>query len=172
MLLPLLLFGFHNRKTILQTQIVRCFHELCQTFFIAVVLLSGIAAHRIDDEVRVDVIPVRVGSHYDFVTWDLLRQLQGNLVRHLRGDRIVGMEGLHHVVVHPPLGAVVRLLGVHELLESALWHTVDACDQRSALIIHLGCLAAVVEDTIKTADSLSAPVLYEVNDCHSITALL
>lgn len=60
----------------------------------------------------VDVIPVRVGSHYDFVTWDLLRQLQSNLVRHLRGDRIVGMEGLHHVIVHSSAGAVVQLLGV------------------------------------------------------------
>ena len=85
---------------------------------------------------------------------------------HLRGDRIIWAEGLHHVVVHPPLGAVVQLLGVHELLESALWHTVDACDQRSALIIYLGCLAAVVEDTMEAAYSLRFLARHTMNNGH------
>lgn len=118
------------------------------------------------------MISVRVCCDHNFKAGNLLCQLQGNLVSHLRDDRIVGMEGLHHVVVHPSTGSVVLLLGVHELLDRALWHTVDACDQRSALIIYLGCFAAVVENTTQTTYGLGAPVLYKVDDCHSVTALL
>ena len=110
--LLLLLPGLHNRKAILQTQFVRCFHELCQTFFVAVVLLPGIAAYGIDYKMRMHMISVRVCCDHDFKTGDLLRQLQGNLMCHLRGDRIVGMEGLHHVVVHSSAGVVVLLLCV------------------------------------------------------------
>ena len=170
--LLLLLPGLHNRKAVLQTQFVRRFHELCQAFLVAVIFLPGVTAYGVDDKMGVNVIPVRMGGNHNFKAGNLLRQLQSNLMGHLRGDRIVGMERLNHVVVHPSLGAVVLLLGVHELLESALWHTVDACDQRSALIIYLRFLAAVAENTTQTTYRLGAPVLYEVNDCHSVTALL
>ena len=130
------------------------------------VLLAGVAAHRIDDEVGMDVFPVRVCSHNDFVAGNLFRQLQGDLVSHLRGDRIVGTEGLHHVIVHPSAGAVVLALGVQKLLEGSLGNAVDAGDQRPALIIRLGRLAAVAENTTQTTYGLRASVFYEVNDCH------
>ena len=51
--------------------------------------------------------------------WNLLRQLQSNLMCLLRGDRIIRPEGLNHVVVHPSLGAVMQSLGVHEFLQGA-----------------------------------------------------
>ena len=105
--LLLFLLGFHNRKTVLQTQLVRCFPKLFQRISIAVVLETSITTYRVDYEVRVDVIPVGVGCYYDFEAGDLLRQLQGNLMCHLRGDRIVRTEGLNHVIVHSSLGAVV-----------------------------------------------------------------
>ena len=92
------------------------------------VLETGIAAYGIDYEVRVDVIPVGVGRYYDFEAGDLFRQLQSNLMRLLRGDRIVRTEGLNHVVVQPTFCAVMQSLGVHEFLEGALRHTVDAGD--------------------------------------------
>ena len=63
-----------------------------------------------------DVIPVSVGRYHNFKAGDLLRQLQGNLMCHLRGDRIVGPEGLNHVVVQPTFGTVVQALGVHKFL--------------------------------------------------------
>ena len=126
-LLPFLL-GFYNRKTVLQTQLVRCFPKLFQRISIAVVLEAGVAAYGVDYEVRVDVIPVGVGCYYDFEVGDLFRQLQGNLMCLLRGDRIIRAEGLNHVVVHPSLGAVMQSLGVHEFLQGALRHTVDAGD--------------------------------------------
>lgn len=165
-LLLLFLLGFHNRKTVLHTQLVRCFPELFQRFSIAVVLETGIAAYGVDHEMGVDVIPVSVGCHYDFKAGDLLRQLQGNLMCHLRGYRIIGTEGLNHVVVHPSLGAVIQTLGVHEFLEGALGHTVDTADQRATFIIHLGCLAAIVQDTIEATYCLGALVFYKMDDRH------
>lgn len=75
-----------------------------------------------------DMIPVRMSCYHDFEAGDLLRQLQSNLMCPLRGDRIIGTEGLNHVIVHPSPGAVVKSLGVHEFLQGALRHTVDAGD--------------------------------------------
>ena len=115
---------------------------------------------------RVDVIPVGVGCHYNFEAGDLLRQLQGDFMGHLWGDRIIWMEGLHHVIVHPTFGAVVQTLGVQKFLQSALRHTVNAGDQRSALVVHLGILAAVVDDGIESAHGLGALAFHKVNDCH------
>ena len=110
----LLLLGLHNRKAVLQTQFVGCNHELRQTFFVAVIFLPGVTAYGVDDKMGVDVIPVRMGCHNNLKAGNLFRQLQSNLVGHLRGDRIVGMEGLHHVVVHSSAGAVVLLLGIQK----------------------------------------------------------
>ena len=80
------------------------------------VLETCITTYRVDYEVGVDVIPVGMGCHNDFKARDLFRQLQGDLMCHLRGDRIVGPEGLNHVVVQPTFGTVVQALGVHKFL--------------------------------------------------------
>ena len=92
------------------------------------VLETGIAAYGVDYEMGMDVIPVRMGCYYDFEAGDLFRQLQSNLMGLLRGDRIIGTEGLHHVVVQPTFGTVVQALGIHEFLQGTLGHTVDAGD--------------------------------------------
>lgn len=85
---------------------------------------------------------------------------------HLWGDRIIRPEGLNHVVVHPSLGAVMQSLGVHEFLQGALRHTVDAGDQRPAMVVHLGIFTAVVDDRIETAHGLGAFAFYEMDDGH------
>ena len=164
----LLLFplGFYNRKAVLHTQLVRYFPELFQRISIAVVLETGVAAYGVDHEMGVDVIPVRVGCHHNFKAGDLLCKLQGNLMGNLRGDRIIGTEGLDHVVVQPSLGTVVQPLGIHKFLQGALGHTVDAADQRTAFIIHLGCFAAIVQDTVEATHCLGALVFYEVDNSH------
>ena len=74
-LMLLLLFWFHNRQIILRTQFVRCFPKHFQRILIAVVLEAGVAAYRVDHEMRMDVISVRMRCHYNFKTGDLLRQL-------------------------------------------------------------------------------------------------
>lgn len=112
------------------------------------------------------MISVRMSCHYDFEAGDLLCQLQGDLMSLLRGDGIVGTERLNHVVVHPSLGAVVKSLGAHELLQCALRHTVDAGDQRPALVVYLGILTAVVDDRIEASYSLGAFAFHEMDDGH------
>lgn len=165
-LMLLLLFRFHNRQTILRTQFVRCFPKYFQGILIAVVLEAGVATYRVDHEMRMNVISVRMRCHYDFKTGDLLRQLQRNLVCLFRGDGIIWTEGLHHVVVHPSLGIVVKPLGIHKFLQCALRHTVDAGDQRSALVVYLGILTAVMDHRIETANRLGAFAFYEMDDSH------
>ena len=112
------------------------------------------------------MVPVGVGCHYDFEAGDLLRQLQSDLMCLLRGDRIIGTEGLNHVVVHPSLGAVMQSFGVHEFLEGTLRHTVDAGDQRPTMIVHLGTLTAVVDDRIEATYCLGAFAFYEMDNSH------
>ena len=124
--LLLLLLGFHNRKTVLHTQLVRCFPELFQRISVAVVLETGVAAYGVDHEMGMNVITIRMSCHYDFEAGDLLRQLQGDLMGHLRGDRIVGTEGLHHVIVHSSICASVLPLGSHEFQQGSLGYTVDS----------------------------------------------
>lgn len=140
----LLLLTLYNRKTVLHTKLVRCFPKLFQRIFIAVVLETSFTAYGIDYEVGVDVIPVGMGCYYDFKAGDLFRQLQGNLMCLFWSDRIIGREGLNHVVVQPTFCAVVQPLGVHKFLQGTLGHTVDAADQRTTFIIHLGCFAAII----------------------------
>ena len=130
------------------------------------VLETGIAAYGVDYEMGVDVVPVSVGCHYNLEAGDLLRQLQGNLMCHLRGDRIIGTEGLNHVVVHSTLGTMVQTLGVHEFLQCALRHTVDAGDQRPALVVYLSIFTAVVDDCVETAHCLGAFTFYEMDDSY------
>ena len=164
--LLLLLLRFHNRKAIFQTQLVRGFPKQFQGLFVAVVLETGVAAYGVDDEVGVNVIPVGMGCYHNFKAGDLLRQLQGDLMCLFRGDGIIGMEGLHHVVVHPSSGAVVQTLGIHKFLQGALGNTVNAADQRATLVADLGILTAVVDDGIETTYGLGALAFYEVYDCH------
>ena len=126
LLLLLFFLGFYNRKTVLQTQLVRCFPELHQAVFVAVVLETGVAAYRVDYEVGVDMFPVRVRSNKDLIAGDLLRQLQGDLMGHLRGDRIVGTKGLNHVVVHSSVRTSVLPLGIHKFQHGSPGYTVDS----------------------------------------------
>ena len=162
----------YNRKTILHAQFIRCFAQLHQAFLVAVVFLSAFTADGVDDEVGMDVIPVGVGRHYDFKAGDLLRQFQRNLMGHLRRHRIVGMEGLDHVIVHPPAGAAVLMLGVHELLQGDLWHTVDAGDQTAALAFRFGFPAAVIDDALQTAHGLGAFAFCKADDRHYVHRFL
>ena len=115
---------------------------------------------------RMDMISVRMRCHYDFKPGDLLRKLQGNLMGLFRGNGIIWTEGLNHMVVHPPLGIVVQTLGIHKFLQCALRYTVDAGDQRSALVVYLGILAPVMDDRIETANRLGAFAFYEMDDSH------
>ena len=113
------------------------------------------------------MIPVGVGRYYDLEAGDLLCQLQGNLMGHLRGDRIVRTEGLHHVVVHPSVRASILPLGIHKFQQGSLGYTVDPRDQGTALVCNFGWPAAVGDDTVQTTNGLGLLAFRKLNDCHS-----
>ena len=113
------------------------------------------------------MFPVRMGGNDDLVARDMLRQLQGNLMCHLRGDRIIGTEGLHHVVVHSSVRASVLPFGIHKFQQSSLRYTVDPRDQGAALVRNLGRPAAVGDDTMQTTNGLGLLAFRKFHDCHS-----
>ena len=115
----------------------------------------------------VQMLPVRMSSNDDLVAGDLLCQLQGNLVSHLRGDRIVRTEGLNHVVVHPSVRASILPLGIHKFQQGSLGHTVDPGDQGTALVCNLGRPAAVGDGTVQTTNGLGLLTFRKLHDCHN-----
>ena len=113
------------------------------------------------------MIPVSVGCHYDFEAGDLLRQFQCDLMCHLRGDRVIGTEGLHHVVVHSSVRASILPLGIHKLQQGSLGHTVDPGDQGAALVGNLGWPVTVGDGTVQTTNGLGLLTFRKFYDCHS-----
>ncbi len=162
-----LLLGFHNRKTVLHTQLVGCLSQSHEAFLVAVVLESGFIAHGIDHEMRVQMLPVRMGGNDDLIARDLLRQLQSDLMCHLRGNRIIGTEGLHHVVVHSSVRASILPLGIHKFQQGGLGHTVNSGDQGTALVRNLGRPAAVGDGTVQTSNGLGLFAFRKFYDCHN-----
>ena len=113
------------------------------------------------------MFPVRMSSNDDLIAGDLLCQLQGDLMGHLRGDRIVRTEGLHHMVVHPSVRASILPLGIHKFQQGSLGYTVDPGDQGAALVCNLGRPAAVGDGTVQTANGLGLLAFRKFHDCHS-----
>ena len=163
----LLLLRCHNRKTVLHTQLVGCLSQCHETFLVAVVLETGFEADRVDHEMRVQMLPVRMCGNDNLIAGDLLRQLQRNLMCHLRGDRIVGTEGLNHVVVHSSVRASILPFGIHKFQQGGLGHTVDPGDQGTALVRNLGRPAAVGDGTVQTTNGLGLFAFRKFYDCHN-----
>ena len=167
-LLPLLLLlRLHNRKAVLHTQLVRCTAQFHEAFLITVVFEAGFVAYRVDYEMGVQMLSVRMGSNDDLIAGDMLCQLQGNLMGHLRGDEIVRTEGLNHMVVHPSACASVLPLGVHKFQQSSLGYTVDSRYQGTALVCNFGWPAAVGDGTVQTTNGQGLFAFRKFHDCHS-----
>ena len=113
------------------------------------------------------MLPVCMSSNDDLIAGDLLRQLQSNLMGHLRGDGIVRTEGLHHVVVHPSVRASILPLGIHKFQQGSLGYAVDPRDQGAAQVRNLGRPAAVGDDTVQTTNGLGLLTLCKLHDCHN-----
>ena len=113
------------------------------------------------------MFPIRVRSNEDLVAGDLLRQLQSDLMRHLRSDRIIRTEGLNHVVVHSSVHTSVLPLGIHKFQQGSLGDAVDPRDQGAALVRNLGWSAAVGDGTVQTTNGLSLFAFCKLHDCHS-----
>ena len=116
---------------------------------------------------RVQMLPVRMGSNDDLIAGDMLCQLQSDLMCHLRCDRIVRTEGLHHVVVHSSVRVSVLPLGIHKFQQGCLGHTVDPGDQGAALVCNFGGPAAVGDSTVQTTNGLGLFAFRKFHDCHN-----
>ena len=161
-----LILGLYNRKTVLHTQLVGCFSQCHEAFLVAVILETGFVAYRVDHKMGVQMLPVRMGGNDDLIAGDLLCQLQCDLMRHLRGDGIIGTEGLHHVVVHSSVRASVLPLGIHKFQQGSLRYAVDPGDQGAALVRNFGGSAAVGDDTMQTTNGLGLLAFRKFHDCH------
>lgn len=85
---------------------------------------SRLEAHRIDDDVRVNVIPVNVSSHQTLILRKLMRcPLLGNPVGQLWCNPFTGGEALDIVVILPPTGFVPETLCSQHLGEDREWVT-------------------------------------------------
>ena len=78
---------------------------------------------------RMDMRSVRVSSNNNFITGNFCCQLQCNLMSDFRCELLTGMEGLDHVIVHPPIRILMKPLGVHEFLQCKLWNAVHTTYQ-------------------------------------------
>lgn len=115
----------------------------------------------------VQMLSVRMGGNDDLVAGDMLCQLQGDLMGHLRGDRIIGTERLHHVVVHSSIRASILPLGIHKFQQGGLGYAVDPRDQGAALVRNLGRPAAVGDGTVQTTNGLGLLAFRKFHDCHN-----
>ena len=134
---------------------IRELTELRQVRLFKVELPAGLEADGVDDEVGVDVLPVRVGGHDDLVVLPLPRQLQCDPVRLLRGDGLLRMEGLDEVVVHPSAVFSVLQLGADELGPAGRRLAVHAGHQMLPLAVCLFRLHHVPEHRAHAAPGLS-----------------
>ena len=140
--------------------------ELRQVRLFKVELPAGLEADGVDDEVGVDVLAVRVGGHDDLVVLPLLCQLQCNLVRQLRCDRFLRMEGLDEVIVHAAVVLSVLQLGADELGAAGVCLTVHAGHQMAALISGLFLLHHVLEHRTHATAGLTTGTVDSCDDGH------
>ena len=140
--------------------------ELRQVRLFKVELPAGLEADGVDDEVGVDMLAVRVGGHDDLVVLPLLCQLQCDLVRQLRRDRFLRMEGLDEVIVHPAAVFSVLQLGADELGAAGICLAVHAGHQMAVLIGGLFLLHHVLEHCAHAAAGLPAGTVDSCDDGH------
>lgn len=140
--------------------------ELCQVRLFKVELPAALEADGVDNEVGVDVRPVRVGGHEDLVALPLLCQLQGDPMGQLRRDGLLRMEGLDEVIVHPAAVFSVLQLGADELGAAGRRLAVHAGHQMAVLIGSLFLLHHVPEHRAHAAAGLTPGTVDGCDDGH------
>lgn len=145
---------------------VRDLAELRQVRLFKVELSAALEADGVDDEVGVDMRPVRVGGHEDLVALPLLRQLQCDPVRQLRRDGLLRMEGLDEVIVHATAVFSVLQLGADELVAAGRRLAVHAGHQMAALMGGLFLLHHIPEHRPHAAAGLTPGTVDGCDDGH------
>lgn len=168
----LFLLRLDHGQTIFQAQSIGHIPQMLEGFHVAVVLFACVRADGIDDEVGMDMLPVGVGGHHHLEALELLCQFQGNLMGGLGCQLLLWVEGLDQLIELPSLRFFVEPLGVQELPEGSLRHTVHPCDQRPTLVCRFTFPAAVAESSPQPASSLGLCTADELNQRHRPTAFV
>lgn len=145
---------------------------MLEGFHVAVVLFACVRADGIDDEVGMDMLPVGVSGHHNLEASKLLRQFQGNLMGCLRCQILLRVEGLNELIELPSLRFFVEPLGVQELPEGRLRHTVHSGDQLPSLVHSFILPAAIAEGSPQPTRSLGFGTANKLNQCHRPTAFV
>ena len=120
---------------------------------------AALEADAVDDQMAVQMVGVDVGSYQHLEIWELpLGQLQSNGVGLLGRQVVRFREGLDEVVVLPPVGFPIPLLGELHLGEGGLGGAVPAGHQPLSLPQRFFVLLAVPQHSAQRAPP-SAPVL-------------
>ena len=104
--------GLEHRKRKFHADLVVALPQFLELLLCDVQFLSGIEVDGVDEEVRMDVFPVCVGTDQNFIPLIVLSQLQCRRMSGDRIDRFAFREALHHVVEQHPVGFVVNRLVV------------------------------------------------------------
>lgn len=84
------------------TDLIAELHQLLNAFLVGMVLLSVLEAYRVQYQMAVDMLPVDMSCHYNFVSVEgFLRKLHRYLVGKLGFDFISTREALHQMIVEP-----------------------------------------------------------------------
>ena len=93
-----LLSGLEHRKRKFHTDLVVALPQFLKLLLCDVELPACVEVDRVDEEVRVDVVTIRVGADQNFIALIVLGQLQCGRVSRDWIDRFVFWKALHHVV--------------------------------------------------------------------------
>ena len=101
------LLGLEHRKGKFHADPIIALPQFLELFLCDVEFSACIEVDRVDKEVRVDMVTVRVGADQDFIPLIVLSQLQCGCVSSDRIDRFVFGEALHHVVEQHAIRLVI-----------------------------------------------------------------
>ena len=162
----LLLLRLADGQTVTYTDLVRELSQLREIVFFEMQLPAVFKTDRVDNEMRMDMLRVGVGSNDDFVVLPLLRQFQRNSMCFLRCDVFIGMEGLHEMKIHFLTALVVLQLGADELCIANFRLAVDAGDQLPTFELGFLFLLYILQNDGEPCSALSFRTVDGCDRCH------
>lgn len=127
-------------------------------------LPAGIQTDRVDDEVRMDMLPVSVGADKNFMALIVLCQLECGGMSLGRGDILTLWEALNHMVEQNAVRLAVEFFRGHKVLVGFPCVTVDAGDELRVIPYGFLVLHGVIHYGFHAAAGLTAAVVDKTDD--------
>lgn len=90
------------------TNFVAELHQFLDCFLVGMVLLPVLEADGVEDEVTVNMLPIDMSCHNNFIFVErFLCKLYCNFMSELRFDFISARKALHQMIVQPTVGLVI-----------------------------------------------------------------